>query len=145
MFTTIKFTLPKNIQNQLMESCYMGNMIARASYILLKKIINPTYSLNNYDIIEASNDFYDNLKKISIHSQASCLCLWSFVICGLVINENDKRQYILYRIKEFGETKKSSSIMSIIKFLETNWKKYSKYGEPWDIILDINGFENVFI
>lgn len=35
--------------------------------------------------------------------------------------------------------------MSIIKFLETNWKKYSKYGEPWDIILDINGFENVFI
>lgn len=140
-----KFNLPDHIQKKLTESCFVGVLAAKASYILLTKIIYPNYTLKSVDIQEAIDTFFRYLERISVRSQTGGICLWPFIICGLVLEDVTKREYLLYRITAFSETKKSEAQLRLVGFLKDAWGSHEGNAEAWEIMCDANGFKSIFV
>lgn len=141
----VKFKEPTSVQRKLMESCYVGNMTAMASFILLTKILHPYYSSYNDEIQDAIKIYFKNLEKLSPHSQAGAMCMWSFIITGLAITEKQQFDYLIHRIRTFGEMKKSKALLRVLSFLQSAWDFSGKRGITWDIMLIQEGFKDLFI
>jgi hypothetical protein len=138
----VKFEQPEQIQKKLLESCYIGVLTAKASYILLTKIVYPNHLMDSSNIIRALDTFYKTLKKISLHSQGGGICFWAFIIAGLATSNEEDRRYLLYRIDTFGELKKSEAMMRVKHFLTFHWENSEN---SWDVFLEPNGFNELFI
>lgn len=141
----VKFNQPKQIQNKLLESCYIGSLTAKACYILLTKLLYPNYAIASLDINEALDLFYKNLKKINLRSQAGALCLWPFVIAGLATSNLDDRKYLLYRIDETTELKKSEAMIRLKNFLLFHWENHENPNDIWNAMLEPSAFKDLFI
>lgn len=139
---TVKFQLTPGVQRKLMESCYVGNMTAMASFILFTKIIYPNCDSYNEEIQDALEIYFKNLKILSRHSQAGATCIWSLIIIGLVIRKKKQLDYLLYRVRTFGEMKKSEALLRVLCFLESAWESE---GDSWNILLVRDGFKDLFI
>lgn len=141
----VKFKEPTGVQRKLMESCYVGNMTAMASFILLTKILFPDYTSYNEEIQDSIQIYFKNLRKLSPHSQAGAMCMWSFIITGLAITEKHQFDYLIYRIRTFGEMKKSEALLRVLLFLQSAWEFSEQRGITWDIMLLKEGFKDLFI
>lgn len=139
-----KFKLAKIIQCKLEESCHVGIMAAKASYILLTKLLNPELSSDFPDVQEELVTFFKSLHKVSLHSQAGGICLWQTLIAGLAVTDPEQREYLIYRVKTFGEIKKSEALVRVVHFLEFQWDNSMK-GHAWDIMLQPKGFQGIFV
>lgn len=140
-----RFNQPLHIQTKLLESCYIGVMAAKASYILLTKILYPAAKADSPDIQEELDIFFRNFEKIGLYSLVSGVCLWQVVIAGLAVIKDHQRQYLLYRIRIFGEMKKSQAMLRVTEFLQFHWANSTSPEDTWQVLLDLNGFKDLFI
>lgn len=142
---SVRLREPAGVQRKLMESCHVGNMTAVSAYILLTKLIYPNYDATSGDIKGVLDCYFSNLKELSPHSQVGGVCIWSFIICGICLTDDDQKKYLLYRMRTFGELKKSEALVRAIHFLETTWEVDENNSGSWNIIHNKHGFNALFL
>ncbi|KAG7893843.1 hypothetical protein KL908_002897 [Ogataea polymorpha] len=141
----VRFHESDFVQRRLMESCLIGNIVAKACTILLSKLLNPRLQPDAPEIQEEIDVFFSNLRKLSPHAQSSGLCSWPFAVAGSAVIKEDQRLYLIERIRTFGVMKKSSGLMSVMRFLFTTWGSDTDPGPGWDVLLDKEYLRNTFL
>ncbi len=139
-----KFRLPVSMQTQLLDSCLVGVIVAKACYVLLARITDIDGKPDTPEISGAVDGYFDGLARLSEQSQAGGLCLWSFVIIGLTVTDESRRNYLTGRIKAVGSLKKSESSLRLINLLKQAWSSSSSI-KPWDLLLKSDAFNDLFV
>ncbi|KAG7880396.1 hypothetical protein KL937_002623 [Ogataea polymorpha] len=87
------------------------------------------------------SDFISDLEQLSFHSNISAILTWPFSIIGTAVVQKDQRDYMLWRLQNFGYAMKNSCYDIIIEFLNRIWEG----GLGWQALLDKTNFDNLFI
>jgi hypothetical protein len=119
-------------------------IVAKACYVLLARITDIDGKPDTPEISGAVDGYFDGLARLSEQSQAGGLCLWSFVIIGLTVTDESRRNYLTGRIKAVGSLKKSESSLRLINLLKQAWSSSSSI-KPWDLLLKSDAFNDLFV
>lgn len=117
----IKAKEPANVQRRLMESCYMGDMVAKASYIYLKKLVYPMTTSQEPEIQQIVSEFNKDLYELTLHSQISAICSWPIAIVGAAAIKREEQDYLIWRLQYFCDVVRSGSLSTVLTYLKTVW------------------------
>lgn len=117
----IKAKEPQNVQRRLLESCYMGDMVAKASYIYLKKLIYPMTSSQEPEIQQIVTDFNKDLYELTLHSQISAIGSWPIAIVGSAAIKREEQDYLIWRVHHFCDVVRSGALSTVLKYLKVVW------------------------
>ncbi|KAG7839404.1 hypothetical protein KL942_003766 [Ogataea angusta] len=137
----VRFSQPKHVCKRLLDSCLAARIVAQGAYILLYKMLYPETLEIDSDIQRRISDFINDLEQLSFHSSISAILTWPFSIIGTAIVEKDQRDYMLWRLRNFGYATKNSCFESIVEFLNRIWDA----GLGWQALLDKTNFDKLFI
>lgn len=132
----VKAREPVNVQRRLMESCYVGDMVARASFIYLKKMLNPELNEHDREVMEAVERFNSDLYELTLHSQVSAIASWPFAIVGSAAIKKEHQIYIRWRAQNFCDVIRSEAMATVLTYLDIVWGKkpgpggMEKLGKP---------------
>ncbi|QPG74545.1 hypothetical protein FOA43_001876 [Brettanomyces nanus] len=145
----IKAREPKNVQRRLMESCYMGGMVSKASFIFLKKLLNPDIQGSDSEIVETVESFNKDLFMLTLHSQISAICAWPMAIVGVAAVQQEHRDYLVWRINNFCDVVRSEASSTVLKYWEVIWGEEKDglraLGSSLDALLDRRYLKYLFI
>lgn len=117
----IKLKEPKSVQRRLLESCYMGQMVAKASYIFLRKLLEPKLQAGEDELEEYVDAFTRDLYEITLQSQISPIGCWPFVIVGAAATKKEHHEYLVWRLNNFAKAQNSKALFSVIAYLRSVW------------------------
>ncbi|KAG7747558.1 hypothetical protein KL912_002930 [Ogataea haglerorum] len=137
----VRFNQPKHVCKRLLDSCHAARIVAQGAYILLYKLLYPETLETESDIQRRISNFISDLEQLSFHSSISGILTWPFSIIGTAIVEKSQRDYMLWRLHNFGCAIKNSCFDSIIEFLNRTWDE----GLGWQALLDKTNFDKLFI
>ncbi|KAG7889040.1 hypothetical protein KL936_003427 [Ogataea polymorpha] len=137
----VRFNQPKHVCKRLLDSCHAARIVAQGAYILLYKLLYPKASEMESEIQRRISDFISDLEQLSFHSNISAILTWPFSIIGTAVVQKDQREYMLWRLQNFGYAIKNSCYDIIIEFLNRIWEG----GLGWQALLDKTNFDNLFI
>lgn len=124
--SSVKSKEPKNVQRRLMESCFIGDMVAKCAFIYLSKLLDPDLRATDERIVSKLQSSIEDLKNISIHSKTCSTCVWPLMIMGMAsVNESD-RQYLIKRINEFNGVLRTAVLKTILGYFRKGWNEMPK-------------------
>ncbi|KAG7891125.1 hypothetical protein KL936_002409 [Ogataea polymorpha] len=142
---SVRFTQPKHVQRKLLDSCSTARMVAKASYLLLTKLLNPQMSQNDPEIVGVISEMMKSIEELSIHSQTSFIMTWPIAVIGTVVTEKEHRDYLIWRLLNFGYAVRSKSHITIVEFLKKAWGTPEAPGPGWNVLLDKRYFKGMFL
>lgn len=133
--TNVRKEEPEHIQKLLLESCYVGDLVAAACIIFLKKMLQPTLSPFDPSIQRPMAAFIQQMKHISPYSQVCFVCVWPIIIASSVAVQNYHRQYLRDRIKEFSTVMHTRAYPTLLEYTNIIWKSGMEF-KAYDALLD---------
>ena len=112
---------PTEVLSRITESCYFADMVAKACFIFLSKLLNPSLKNSDSSIQAALNRFLENLSNITIQSRISSICIWPMVVAGSAALNIQQKNYLLYRLRNFEDCVRFGDMRTASRYLERIW------------------------
>ncbi|KAH3663518.1 hypothetical protein OGAPHI_004919 [Ogataea philodendri] len=142
---SVRFSQPKHVQRKLLDSCCTARVVAKASYLLLTKLINPDLSSEDPKIKQMVQETMKDISELSIHSQTSFIVTWPIAVIGTAVSSKEQRDYLVWRLLNFGYAVRSSCHIRIVEFLKSAWGTEQQPGIGFDVLLNKRYFKGLFL
>lgn len=127
----LKENTPPSVQKKLMESCFLGDMIATSSVIYLKKLLWPDTTPEDTEIRDCVAAFFNNLHNLSFQAQIACIASWPLAIAGAALTLKEEQDYLIWRLQNFCSIIRSQALPSVMAYLREVWN-----GGGYDTLLE---------
>lgn len=135
-----KASQPESVQRLLIESCVMGEIVAKASIIFLIKLLHPMTPGEDPRIQCAFSQFKDSLAKLSVYCQVSTIFAWPLAVAGVAAVTKEDQEYLFSRAQSFLNVTRSESTVSVLRYLKIAWN-----GPGIDVLLDRSYAKYLFL
>lgn len=142
----VKMNEPKKVQEKLLESCYVAEILSKAIFVYCSKLLNPNLDINDLSIQNAVEQAYQAFQNISVHSQVHMSLTFSIVVIGCSSVKQKHQAYFSNKLKHLKIVFKVYALTSIEKLLVKAWEEDSKgKSKGWNVLYDYNYLKDLVI